>query len=103
MVLFSQVEREGCIMPSAIWKTSGRCALAIILLALAAPVQAGDSGGGDGGGNDRFKNLDPIAKWREEERAEERDQRNRNRHAAGVVGALDGLQGSEPGDSVTTP
>ena len=47
-------------MPTAIWKTSGLCALALILLALAAPVQAGDSGGDGGGDSDRFKRANEM-------------------------------------------
>lgn len=76
-------------MPSAIWKSSGLCALAVILLALATPVRAGDSGGDGGGDNDRFRSRPSEGQIREQkkqlaerfrkQRAEERAARNRAR------------------------
>lgn len=89
--------RKNRTMPSAILKSSGLCALALILLTLAAPVRAGDGGGDGGGENERFQQ-----RVREKIR-EEKQEANDLGHAVIVVGALDGLQGSEPGDSVTTP
>lgn len=96
-------------MRSECMRTSRLCALAAILLALCAPVRAGDGGGGDGGGgdNDRFKELPPqildIVRQQAEERRQERERKNRQAHAAETVAALDGLAGGEAGDSVVTP
>lgn len=88
-------------------RISGLCAVAVIWLLSALPVNAGDGGGDGGGENDRFKDVPPVVldqiRRQNEESRRERDKENRLAHAVQTVAALDGLAGGEPGDSAVTP